>query len=142
MIVSKVIYTGDLRTEAEHLKSGKKIISDAPLDNQGKGEAFSPTDLVATATASCMLTMMGIASRTHHIHMEGTIVEVEKIMANDPRRIVGVKCMVIIPNPDLTDREKQILEHTARTCPVILSLHADIDKEITFRYVASGSEGK
>lgn len=87
MLISKVSYLGELRTSATHLGSGVSIITDAPLDNQGKGEAFSPTDLVATATASCMLTLMGIAARTHGLNIDGTTVEVTKVMASNPRRI-------------------------------------------------------
>lgn len=135
MNVSKVIYTGDLRTEATHLRSGIKIITDAPLDNQGKGEAFSPTDLMATSTATCMLTIMGIAARTHNINMDGTTVEVVKIMADNPRRISEIHTILQIPDNDLTDKQKAILENAATTCPVMLSLHPDIKKEIIFNYL-------
>lgn len=135
MNVSKVIYTGDLRTEATHLRSGIKIITDAPLDNQGKGEAFSPTDLMATSTATCMLTIMGIAARTHNINMVGTTVEVVKIMADNPRRISEIHTILQIPDNGLTDKQKSILEIAATTCPVVLSLHPDIKKEIIFNYL-------
>lgn len=135
MNVSKVIYTGDLRTEATHLRSGIKIITDAPLDNQGKGEAFSPTDLMATSTATCMLTIMGIAARTHNINMDGTTVEVVKIMADNPRRISEIHTILQIPDNGLTDKQKTILENAATTCPVMLSLHPDIKKEIIFNYL-------
>lgn len=135
MIVSKVIYTGDLRTEATHLRSGVTYITDAPPDNQGKGEAFSPTDLMATSAANCMLTIMGIAARTHNIPIEGTVVEVEKIMANNPRRIAEIHTRLHIPGKDLTDRQKAILENAANTCPVVFSLHPDIKKVITFNYL-------
>ncbi|MBK7109689.1 MAG: OsmC family protein [Chitinophagales bacterium] len=135
MIVSKVIYTGDLRTEATHLKSGIKLITDAPLDNQGKGEAFSPTDLMSTSLATCMLTIMGIAARTHHIFMDGTTVEVKKIMAENPRRISEIHTLLQIPDNSLTDKQKAILENAATTCPVMLSLHPDIKKVITFNYL-------
>ena len=93
-MISKVVYKGDLRTEAPHLRSGQIIITDAPVDNQGKGEAFSPTDLVATALASCMLTIMGIVAKRDGIKMEGTTAEVEKIMASDPRRIREIRLKI------------------------------------------------
>ncbi len=134
MVISKVVYTGHLRTIATHLGSNSEIVTDAPKDNNGKGEAFSPTDLVATATASCMLTVMGIAANTHNIEMTGTEVEVTKIMASNPRRISEIHCRVLIKNSNLSDKEKSILEHTALTCPVIMSLSAEINKEITFSY--------
>jgi putative redox protein len=135
MITSKVIYEGDLRTKATHLYSGTSIITDAPLDNQGKAESFSPTDLVATATASCMLSIMGIAARTHHLKIEGTLVEVTKIMASNPRRIAEIHCQVKIPGQNLDNKHKQILEIAAKTCPVIQSLSSDIVKIIQFEYV-------
>jgi putative redox protein len=132
-VTSKVIYKGELRTEATHLRSGTVIETDAPLDNNGKGERFSPSDLVATALASCMLTIMGIAARTHNINITGTECEVEKIMVTDPRRIGEVKINMHFPQTEnYTDKEKKILEHAAMTCPVIESLHPDIKKTVSF----------
>ncbi len=132
-MTSKVIYKGELRTEATHLRSGTVIETDAPLDNNGKGERFSPSDLVATALASCMLTIMGIAARTHNINITGTECEVEKIMVVDPRRIGEVKINMHFPKTEnYTDKEKKILEHAAMTCPVIESLHPDIKKTVSF----------
>lgn len=132
-MTSKVIYKGELRTEATHLRSGTVIETDAPLDNNGKGERFSPSDLVATALASCMLTIMGIAARTHNINITGTECEVEKIMVTDPRRIGEVKINMHFPQTEnYTDKEKKILEHAAMTCPVIESLHPDIKKTVSF----------
>ncbi|HAL65647.1 MAG TPA: osmotically inducible protein OsmC, partial [Bacteroidales bacterium] len=87
MITIETIYLGELRTKATHLQSGNSIITDAPLDNQGKGEAFSPTDLLAAALASCMLTIMGIAARTHGFNIDGTKAEITKIMESNPRRV-------------------------------------------------------
>jgi len=134
-VTSKVIYQGDLRTEATHLQSGTIIETDAPVDNQGKGERFSPTDLVATALASCMLTLMGIAARTHNISMDGTVCEVEKIMVANPRRIGGVNVKVTLPETGkYTEKEMRILEHAALTCPVYLSLHLDCQKGVTFQW--------
>lgn len=132
-MTSKVVYKGELRTEATHLRSGTVVETDAPLDNNGKGERFSPSDLVATALASCMLTIMGIAARTHNINITGTECEVEKIMVADPRRIGEVKINMHFPKSEnYTDKEKKILEHAAMTCPVIESLHPDIKKTVSF----------
>ncbi|HEY1031369.1 MAG TPA: OsmC family protein [Flavipsychrobacter sp.] len=132
-MTSKVVYKGELRTEATHLRSGTVVETDAPLDNNGKGERFSPSDLVATALASCMLTIMGIAARTHNINITGTECEVEKIMVADPRRIGEVKINMHFPQTEnYTDKEKKILEHAAMTCPVIESLHPDIKKTVSF----------
>ncbi|MGB4928388.1 MAG: OsmC family protein [Chitinophagales bacterium] len=135
MLISKVIYQGDLRTQATHLQSGTTIITDAPTDNQGKGEAFSPTDLVATATASCMLSIMGIAARTHGLEINGSEVEVTKVMASNPRRIAEIHCALKIPAGTLTDKDKHLLEVAGKTCPVIQSLSSEIIKKITFEYV-------
>lgn len=132
-MTSKVVYKGELRTEATHLRSGTVVETDAPLDNNGKGERFSPSDLVATALASCMLTIMGIAARTHNINITGTECEVEKIMVADPRRIGEVKINMHFPQTEnYTDKEKKILKHAAMTCPVIESLHPDIKKTVSF----------
>lgn len=134
-MTSKVIYNDKLRTTATHLASGSEIVTDAPLDNQGKGEKFSPTDLVATAFASCMLTIMGIAARTHDIQITDTTCEVEKIMASQPRRISEIKVIMTFPkNAQYTDKEKKILELAALTCPVFYSLHPDLRKDIQFVY--------
>ena len=133
-MTSKVIYQGDLRTEAEHIKSGSKMITDAPVDNHGKGEAFSPTDTVATALATCMLTVMGIKAEDMRISLKGTKAEVEKIMASNPRRISKIIIRIHFPT-NFSDKEKDILERTAKTCPVHFSLHPDIEKEISFTYL-------
>jgi putative redox protein len=134
-MTSKVIYNDNLRTTATHLSSGSEIITDAPVDNNGKGEKFSPTDLVATALASCMLTVMGIAAETHGIDMKDTSCEVEKVMASNPRRIAAINIKMTFPeNKQYTDKEKKILEHAANTCPVHYSVHPDIKKNIEFIY--------
>ncbi len=134
-MTSKVVYEGALRTVATHMKSGTAIETDAPTDNNGKGERFSPTDLVATALASCMCTIMGIAARTHEIDMDGTVCEVEKIMTPSPRRIGEVKVKVRFPmGKSYTDKEKKILEHAALTCPVYLSLHPECKKTVDFMW--------
>ncbi|MCK5400610.1 MAG: OsmC family protein [Flavobacteriaceae bacterium] len=133
-MTSKVIYKGNLRTENTHLKSGDTYITDAPIDNKGKGEAFSPTDTVATGLANCMLTVMGIKARDLDVNMDGTTAEVTKIMAPDPRRISKIE--VVLNLPFKADaKHKKILEHTAKTCPVLYSLHPEIEKTISFNWI-------
>jgi len=130
-MTSKVIYKGSLRTEATHLRSGNRIITDAPTDNKGKGEAFSPTDLVATALASCMLTIMGIKSDEMNINIEGTSAEVKKIMGSVPRRIAQV--IIVINIPISTDEKtKNILKKAALTCPIDKSLSDSVIREVKF----------
>ncbi|PRX41935.1 OsmC family protein [Salegentibacter salegens] len=133
-MTSKVIYTGSLRTEAEHLKSGAKIITDAPTDNHGKGEAFSPTDTVATALASCMLTVMGIKADDLKVNLKGTTAEITKTMAAEPRRISKVEIVITFPET-YTPKSQKILEHTAKNCPVLESLHPNMEKIISFNYL-------
>lgn len=133
-MTSTVTYLGELRTEGTHLFSGTKIITDAPLDNQGKAEAFSPTDLCATSLASCALTIMGISARNHAFDMNGTTAEVTKIMAADPRRISQVVIRFVMPQNDYTDTQKQILEKAARTCPVSFSLAEGIEQVMEFAW--------
>ncbi len=132
-MISKVVYKGDLRTEATHLSSGETIITDAPVDNQGKGEAFSPTDLVATALASCMLTIMGIVAKRDDIDMEGTTAEVEKIMATDPRRIGEIRIKIHF-SKSIDEKDRARLERAAHTCPVSKSLHEDLNEIVKFIY--------
>lgn len=132
-ITSKVEYIGDLRTEASHLQSGNIIITDAPKDNHGKGEAFSPTDLVATALASCMMSIMGIVAKKDGITpIEGVIAEVVKVMYAEPRRIGEIHVKLTFPKLNYSDKEKKIYEHAALTCPVAKSLHSDIKQVIDF----------
>lgn len=133
MITSKIRYTGNLRTECVHIGSDASFITDAPLDNNGLGEAFSPTDTVATALASCMLTMMGIKSRDLNINLENSTAEVTKQMAADPRRISKIEVQLHLP-AKVSEKERKILERTANTCPVHYSLHPDIIKEISFHW--------
>ena len=132
-MISKVIYEGELRTKATHLQSGKTIYTDAPVDNQGKGDAFSPTDLVATSLASCMLTIMGIVARRDGILLEGAVAEVEKIMVKDPRRIGEIKIKFIFKHT-IEEKDRVKLERAARTCPVSGSLHQDLKENIDFIY--------
>jgi len=134
-MTSTVIYEGNLRTKATHLQSGNSIITDAPTDNNGKGEAFSPTDLVASALGSCMMTIMGIYAHNHNISLDNTRLEVTKVMASDPRRISTVHITFYIPNSNLLDDvTRRKLEHAALHCPVAKSLHADIQQVVRFIY--------
>jgi uncharacterized OsmC-like protein len=133
MITSTVVYKGELRTEAIHLQSNTKILTDAPKDNHGKGEAFSPTDLVASALASCMISIMGIVALKEGItSIEGTMAEVTKIMVADPRRISEIHIKVTFPKKAYTEKEKKIYEHAALTCPVAKSLNSDLKQIIDF----------
>ena len=132
-MISTVKYIGDLRTEGIHISSSKKIITDAPLDNQGKGEAFSPTDTVATGLASCILTILGIKARSFKINLNETFAEVKKIMGTKPRRIIEIKVDIyfqVIVEPKL----KLIFERAALSCPVANSLHPDINQNIRFHW--------
>ncbi|MCX6206123.1 MAG: OsmC family protein [Bacteroidetes bacterium] len=132
-MTSQIIYKGGLRTSAIHLQSNTEIETDAPTDNQGKGERFSPTDLMATALGTCMITTMGIKANTMNIVLDGTRVDVTKIMVSDPRRIGKLIAHVYLPaHLNLDDKSKEILERTARTCPVERSLHPDIELDMAF----------
>jgi uncharacterized OsmC-like protein len=133
MATSKVTYLGDLRTSSTHLQSGNQIITDAPTDNNGKGEAFSPTDMVANSLATCMLTVMGIKARDLEVDFSGSKAEVTKVMAADPRRISEIH-IVFQMNLKADDKTKTILERTGMTCPVHYSLHPEIKKEIIFNW--------
>ncbi|KAB1155530.1 OsmC family protein [Flavobacterium luteum] len=132
-MTSKVTYLGDLRTTSIHLQSGTEILSDAPIDNNGKGEAFSPTDLVANALGSCMFTIMGIKAREMNVAIEGSTASVTKIMQAEPRRISAIE-IVFDMNYAPDEKTKIILERAAMTCPVFLSLHPEIDKRIMFHW--------
>lgn len=134
-MTSKVTYLGDLRTECVHLKSNAKFITDAPVDNEGKGEAFSPTDTVATALASCMLTIVGIKAKEHKIDIVGANAAVTKTMAADPRRISKIEVVLSFPS-SYGEKTRKIIERSAKTCPVLYSLHSDIELDINFKYEA------
>lgn len=130
-MTSKVTYKGNLRTTCLHLKSGSEIITDAPEDNNGKGEAFSPTDTVATSLASCMLTVMGIKARDLNVNLEGATAAVTKHMAANPRRISKIEVTFELPE-NIAEKNRKILERIANTCPVQNSLHPDIESVIEF----------
>lgn len=133
-MTSIVTYEGDLRTNCTHLRSQSIIETDAPVDNNGKGERFSPTDLLATSLASCMITVMGIKARSLGFDLNDIKIEVEKIMMAEPRRVGGINLTFHIPETlkDLDDKHKQILKHTGDTCPVIKSIHPDIKVQINW----------
>ncbi len=132
MNVAEVIYLGKLRTKATHLASGKEVITDAPTDNRGKGEYFSPTDLVATAFASCIMTIMGIGEETFNYNINNTKVEVSKIMSNNPRRIAEIHVKFYFPDIHYTKKQKNALIQIAKTCPVALSLSNEVKRSIIF----------
>ncbi|MEG2100178.1 MAG: OsmC family protein [Flavobacterium sp.] len=132
-MTSKVTYLGDLRTKSIHVQSGSEIISDAPLDNNGKGEAFSPTDTVANALASCMMTIMGIKARDMEVNLINSTAEVTKIMNAEPRRIGAIE-IVFEMNGVADEKNRTILERAAMTCPVLFSLNPEIEKRVTFNW--------
>lgn len=133
---SEVTYLGALRTEAVHLQSGNKLITDAPKDNHGKGEAFSPTDLTATSLACCMISVMGIVAMKEGITpTDGAKASVLKVMYAEPRRIGEIHIEITMPAKGYSEKEKKMYEHAAYTCPVAKSLHPDIKQDIKFRYL-------
>ncbi len=134
METAVVTYLGELRTEAQHMRSGNTIITDAPPDNQGRGEAFSPTDLLCTALASCMMTIMGIAARERNITLNGLQAKVTKHMGNNPRKVDRVEVHFELDGSDLDAHQRTVLERAAHTCPVALSLRADLVQEVRFTY--------
>jgi putative redox protein len=135
-MTARVTYLGELRTEAVHLQSGTTIITDAPTDNQGRGEAFSPTDLCATSLASCMLTIMGISARNHGLNIDGATAAINKVMsAAPPRRIIRVEIVLQMPqNQSYTDHDRKILEAAGRSCPVALSLGEGVEQVLVFNW--------
>jgi len=123
-------YLGDLQLEVKHEKSGQTFITDAPVDNNGKGSAFSPTDLLATSLGVCMVTIMGMASQTHGFSLEGVRGEVTKIMASDPRRVNEIIVDLYFPDNGYTDKERKIITQITKTCPVAFSLHPDLKQVV------------
>lgn len=134
MATSKITYKGDLRTEAVHLYSNNSIITDAPLDNQGKAEAFSPTDLVATALVSCMFTIIGIKARDSGFCIDNATAKATKIMADSPRKIKEIIIEFDFTNHQYSNKEKKMIENSAKVCPVALSLATDIKQTLTFNF--------
>ena len=136
MATSKVKYIGELRTESEHLASGNQLISDAPIDNMGKGETFSPTDYCATSLAQCMLTIAGIYAQNQNYNIDGSHATVQKIMGSNPRRISQIDVNItFICSRKLNENEIRALENAAKSCPVAKSLHPDIVQNCSFVYL-------
>ena len=131
-------YLGSLRCEAQHIKSGVHVITDAPPDNKGRGEAFSPTDLMCTSLAVCMITIMGITSNEKGIKLGGVKADIEKIMASNPRRVLRINIKMLIEDCGLSQKDKSILENAAITCPVARSLNAEIVQDVQFEYLEPG----
>ena len=136
METARVRYIKDLRIEATHVLSGEKVITDAPPDNKGRGEAFSPTDMVATSLATCMMTIMGIASNERGFSIDGMTASVTKVMYSEPRRIGEIHIELTFPPNNYSEKEKKIIERAAYTCPVSQSLHPDLKQEIKFLFSA------
>lgn len=134
MVKITATYQGNLRCIATHIPSQMQLFTDAPTDNQGKGESFSPTDLVAAALITCMMTIMGIKARDMSIDLAGTEIVIEKIMASNPRRIAALPVKIIFPKLEIDEKSKKILENAALTCPVAKSIHPDIDFTIEFQW--------
>jgi putative redox protein len=135
MQTAEIVYNGELRTTSTHVRSGSVVETDAPVDNNGKGERFSPTDLVSSALGSCMLTIMGITARNHGWNIDGTKVSILKIMGTEPRRITGINVEMTMPEGHgLGEKERTILERAALTCPVAKSLHPDIVQDVKFNW--------
>ena len=132
MKTSKIKYLGNLRTESVHLQSGNIIITDAPIDNKGKGEAFSPTDLLATSLGCCMLTIMGIVAERQNLNITGTTIEITKIMESNPRRVGEIILEFVLPKNNFSSKEKELLMQAAYTCPVAKSLSAEIKQTVIF----------
>lgn len=130
----RTTYKGDYRTEALHVKSSEKITTDAPIDNNGKGEAFSPTDMVATALTSCMLTIMDMTANAHGFSVGFATAKTTKIMASSPRRISEITIAFDMSEKEYNDKERKILEMAAKHCPVAKSIHPDIKVEVSFNY--------
>ena len=134
METARTIYKGDLRTEMTHVRSGSVITTDAPPDNKGKGEFFSPTDLVASALGSCIFTIMGIAAREHGFTIDDASCAITKIMTEKPRKIGEIKIEFDFTGRDYTDKQKKILEYCVKTCPVALSLSESLIQNVTLRF--------
>jgi uncharacterized OsmC-like protein len=131
----KTTYLGNLRTEAEHLQSGAKILTDAPTDNHGKGEAFSPTDLFAASYASCALTIIGIATQTHGFNIDGTVVKTTKVMGENPRRIAELIVDFTFPHNNYSEKERKIIEGAIKACPVANTLSGTLKITRTINFL-------
>jgi putative redox protein len=133
--IAETTYIGELRTSSVHLRSGQTVITDPPPDNNGRGEAFSPTDLLSTSLACCMITIMAIVAGRHSINIDGTKADVVKIMGTEPRRVIEIGVALTVPGKDLSEKDKNLLIHAAHTCPVAKSLHPDLKQTVTFEWI-------
>jgi putative redox protein len=127
-------YIGDLRTKAMHVKSGNELITDAPADNKGRGEAFSPTDLLAASLGSCMITIAGMAAQEHGFSIDGTTIDITKIMASNPRRVAEVIVELHFPKNNFTEKQKKTIQVACLNCPVAKSLHPDLKQTVLFNF--------
>ena len=134
MATIETIYLGELSTEATHVKSGNRVLTDAPIDNQGKGDAFSPSDLLTASLGSCMLTIMGIAAREQNVNIDGTTCSMTKIMASEPRKVSEIQLVFNMPANGFSDKQRLILERAAQTCPVAKSLHPELLQNVVFNW--------
>ena len=134
MVQIDITYQGDLRCQAKHGPSGTTLLTDAPVDNMGKGESFSPTDLVATALGTCMLTTMGIVAQRKNIDISGSTVSVTKEMVTAPIRRIGRLGVTIHVPHDLSEEDRKRLEHAAHSCPVHKSMHPEVQMPVTFKW--------
>lgn len=135
METAKTKYLGDLRTEIVHVRSGSIITTDAPVDNKGKGENFSPTDMVASALGSCIFTIMGIAAREHSFSIDGSSCSITKIMTDSPRKIGEIRIEFDMTANEYTAKQKKILDHCVKTCPVSLSLNESVFQNVTLKFI-------
>jgi putative redox protein len=134
METARTKYLGDLRSEILHIRSGSLIVTDAPVDNKGKGENFSPTDMVASALGSCIFTIMGIAAREHGFSIDGSSCKITKIMTDNPRKIGEIRIEFDFTANSYTDKQKKILDYCVKTCPVALSLHESVNQNVTMLF--------
>jgi putative redox protein len=134
MPTANITYSGGLRTKAVHIKSGNIIITDAPVDNHGKGEAFSPTDLLSTSLGACMLTIIGFAAEEHKFSIDGTTINITKIMAENPRRVAEIVLEFNFPKNNYSEKEKKIIDKCVRTCPVSQSLNTELKQTVIYNY--------
>ena len=134
MKTSVIKYLGNLRCELTHVRSGKVVVTDAPVDNNGKGEAFSPTDLMSTSLGACMITIMGIAAKTHGFSIDGMTAGITKVMNDNPRRVKEIIIELNFPGNNYSEKEKNIILHITKTCPVALSLGPDTKQTIKVNF--------
>lgn len=134
MATAKIVAKGSFRTIATHLKSGAEIYTDAPTDNHGKGEYFSPTDLLSSSLGACMITIMDIAGKEHGFTVEGTEILITKKMSESPRKVSEIIVELNFPDVEYSEKAKRIIEHTTRNCPVSLSLHPDVKQTIILNF--------